>query len=105
MSVRKGFNLEFLFCINLKVKSKPVTTSSASSKTITKTTTTKTKVREKKVYSLPGQKHDPPEQVLNLSHLVHGIHKPMSTYGNRLVLILEIFFMLSLTERTPEDFL
>nr|KYP52330.1 hypothetical protein KK1_025807 [Cajanus cajan] len=32
---------------------------SSSSKTITKTTT---KVREKKVYSLPGQKHDPPEQ-------------------------------------------
>ncbi|RDX61151.1 hypothetical protein CR513_60647, partial [Mucuna pruriens] len=43
-----------------EVKSKPVTTSSASSKTITKTTTTK--VRERKVYSLPGQKHDPPEQ-------------------------------------------
>ncbi|KAI5394240.1 uncharacterized protein LOC127098018 [Lathyrus oleraceus] len=33
---------------------------SSSSKSTTKTTTTK--VREKKVYNLPGQKHDPPEQ-------------------------------------------
>ncbi|XVF89180.1 hypothetical protein PTKIN_Ptkin19aG0109200 [Pterospermum kingtungense] len=39
-----------------EVKSK---TGSSSSKT---TTTTKTKVREKKVYTLPGQKHDPPEE-------------------------------------------
>ncbi|XP_028802108.1 uncharacterized protein LOC114757275 [Neltuma alba] len=39
-----------------EVKSK---TTSSSSKT-TKTATTK--VREKKVYSLPGQKHDPPEE-------------------------------------------
>lgn len=53
-------------CFNLdnylKVKSK--TTSSSSSKTTSKTTTTK--VREKKVYSLPGQKHDPPEEVFDL---------------------------------------
>ncbi|XP_022754593.1 uncharacterized protein LOC111302942 isoform X2 [Durio zibethinus] len=41
---------------NFLVKSK---TSSSSSKTAT---TTKTKVREKKVYTLPGQKHDPPEE-------------------------------------------
>ncbi|WRX31641.1 hypothetical protein QQP08_024128 [Theobroma cacao] len=41
-----------------QVKSKA---SSSSSKT---TATTKTKVREKKVYTLPGQKHDPPEEVL-----------------------------------------
>jgi hypothetical protein len=27
---------------------------------------TTTKVREKKVYSLPGQKHDPPEEVMIL---------------------------------------
>ncbi|MBA0568289.1 hypothetical protein Golob_005792 [Gossypium lobatum] len=40
------------------VKSK---TSSISSKT---STTTKAKVREKKVYTLPGQKHDPPEEHL-----------------------------------------
>ncbi|KAE8677826.1 carotenoid cleavage dioxygenase 8-like protein B [Hibiscus syriacus] len=39
-----------------EVKSK---TSSSSSKT---TATIKTKVREKKVYTLPGQKHDPPEE-------------------------------------------
>ncbi|MBA0839100.1 hypothetical protein Goarm_004867 [Gossypium armourianum] len=41
-----------------EVKSK---TSSSSSKT---STTTKAKVREKKVYTLPGQKHDPPEEHL-----------------------------------------
>ncbi|KAK4274274.1 hypothetical protein QN277_017522 [Acacia crassicarpa] len=40
-----------------EVKSKTV---SSSSKTTTKTATNK--VREKKVYSLPGQKHDPPEE-------------------------------------------
>ncbi|XP_039014602.1 uncharacterized protein LOC120144641 [Hibiscus syriacus] len=34
-------------------------TSSSSSKT---TASTKAKVREKKVYTLPGQKHDPPEE-------------------------------------------
>lgn len=44
----------------MKVKSK---TTSSSSKTTSKTTTTK--VREKKVYSLPGQKHDPPEEVFD----------------------------------------
>lgn len=89
-------NKYFLSCINLKVKSKPITPSSASSKTITtssKTVTTSSasskkitktstsKVREKKVYSLPGQKHDPPEQVLNLPYLVRRIHKLKSTYG------------------------
>ncbi|KAF7817124.1 dehydration-responsive element-binding protein 3-like [Senna tora] len=42
-----------------EVKSKPI--SSSSSKKVTKTATT-TKVREKKVYSLAGQKHDPPEE-------------------------------------------
>lgn len=41
-----------------EVKSK---SASSSSKTTTKTTTT-VKVREKKVYTLPGQKHDPPEE-------------------------------------------
>ncbi|KDP34149.1 hypothetical protein JCGZ_07720 [Jatropha curcas] len=39
-----------------EVKSK---TASTTSKTTTKTTT---RVREKKVYSLPGQKYDPPEE-------------------------------------------
>lgn len=42
----------------LEVKGK---TSSSSSKTVTKTTTVKVKA-EKKVYTLPGQKHDPPEE-------------------------------------------
>ena len=43
----------------MKVKSKSI---SSSSKTTKKATASK--VREKKVYSLPGQKHDPPEEVL-----------------------------------------
>lgn len=38
---------------------------SRSSKTLTKTTTVKRKT-EKKVYTLPGQKHDPPEEVFDL---------------------------------------
>ncbi|XP_038885131.1 uncharacterized protein LOC120075630 isoform X3 [Benincasa hispida] len=44
-----------------EVKSKTI---SSSSKTTTKTTTTTTtaKVREKKVFNLPGQKYDPPEE-------------------------------------------
>lgn len=55
-----GFN-----CFSIwKVKSKTI---SSSSKTTTKTTTTTTtataKVREKKVFNLPGQKYDPPEEV------------------------------------------
>ena len=55
----KMYEFHFFFLLSiLKVKSK---TSSSSSKT---TTTTKTKVREKKVYTLPGEKHDPPEEVV-----------------------------------------
>lgn len=56
-----GFQLICLW----KVKSK---TSSSSSRATTKTTTTVTtaKVREKKVYNLPGQKCDPPEEVCTL---------------------------------------
>ncbi|XP_016900054.1 uncharacterized protein LOC103488185 isoform X3 [Cucumis melo] len=45
-----------------EVKSKTI---SSSSKTTTKTTTTTTataKVREKKIFNLPGQKYDPPEE-------------------------------------------
>lgn len=41
----------------VKVKAKGTT---SSSKTVTKTVT---KTREKKVYSLPGQKYDVPEEV------------------------------------------
>jgi len=89
-------NKYFLSCINLKVKSKPITPSSASSKTITTSSTssktirktTTSKVREKKVYSLPGQKHDPLEQVSNLPYLVHRIHKPI---WNLLTLILVFY--------------
>ncbi|MBA0737686.1 hypothetical protein Gogos_011138 [Gossypium gossypioides] len=59
-----------------EVKSK---TNSSSSKI---TATTKTKVREKKVYTLPGQKHDPPEEVgllllpQNLWMMEHGLLSP-----------------------------
>uniref|UniRef100_A0A2P2K0C0 Uncharacterized protein LOC103456025 n=1 Tax=Rhizophora mucronata TaxID=61149 RepID=A0A2P2K0C0_RHIMU len=48
-----------------EVKSK---TTSSSSKTTTTAKTTK--VREKKVYSLPGQKYDPPEEVLVLNFVL-----------------------------------
>ncbi|MBA0597786.1 hypothetical protein Gorai_007577 [Gossypium raimondii] len=45
------------------VKSKTSSSSSKTSTSSSKTsTTTKAKVREKKVYTLPGQKHDPPEE-------------------------------------------
>lgn len=53
----------FIKILILKVKHKATSSSSSSSSKSTMKTTT-TKVREKKVYNLPGQKHDPPEQVL-----------------------------------------
>lgn len=48
----------------MKVKEK---SSSTSKRTVTKTTTVKVKA-EKKVYSLPGQKYDPPEEVVRVAH-------------------------------------
>ncbi|XP_047180246.1 uncharacterized protein LOC124846919 isoform X2 [Vigna umbellata] len=60
-----------------EVKSKPITPSSASSKKITKTSTSK--VREKKVYSLPGQKHDPPEQKEPLRIFYESLSKQIPT--------------------------
>ncbi|XVF35442.1 hypothetical protein REPUB_Repub18cG0146400 [Reevesia pubescens] len=51
-------------------------TSSSSSKTIT---TTKTKVREKKVYTLPGQKHDPPEEREPLRIFYESLSKQIPT--------------------------
>ncbi|XP_004501159.1 uncharacterized protein [Cicer arietinum] len=70
-----------------EIKSKPTTISSSSSKTISKTTTTKkkttttttTKVRERKVYSLPGQKHDPPEQKEPLRIFYESLSKQIPT--------------------------
>ncbi|KAK9043955.1 hypothetical protein V6N11_072278 [Hibiscus sabdariffa] len=56
-----------------EVKSK---TSSSSSKT---TATTKTKVREKKVYTLPGQKHDPPEEREPLRIFYESLSKQIPT--------------------------
>ena len=47
-----------MLCFHLKVKLK-----SASSSSKTTTTTTTTRVRQKKVFSLPGQRCDPPEEV------------------------------------------
>lgn len=54
----------YLFISIVKIKSKP---GSSSSKT---TVTTTTKVREKKVFTLPGQKYDPPEEVENIIILI-----------------------------------
>lgn len=69
-----------------EVKSKPTTTttmSASSSKTIsktkTKTKTTTTKVRERKVYSLPGQKHDPPEEKEPLRIFYESLSKQIPT--------------------------
>ncbi|OAY26803.1 uncharacterized protein LOC110603803 [Manihot esculenta] len=50
-------------------------TSSSSSKT----TTTKTKVREKKVFSLPGQKYDPPEEREPLRIFYESLSKQIPT--------------------------
>ncbi|WVZ18896.1 hypothetical protein V8G54_006218 [Vigna mungo] len=61
----------------ITTSSKTVTTSSASSKKITKTSTSK--VREKKVYSLPGQKHDPPEQKEPLRIFYESLSKQIPT--------------------------
>ncbi|PIA64776.1 hypothetical protein AQUCO_00100326v1 [Aquilegia coerulea] len=44
-----------------KTKQVKAKTSSSSSKTVTKTTTVRVK-SQKKVYTLPGQKYDPPEE-------------------------------------------
>ncbi|GKV44881.1 hypothetical protein SLEP1_g52019 [Rubroshorea leprosula] len=58
---------------HLKVKSKAT---SSSSKT---TSTTTTKVREKKVYTLPGQKHDPPEEREPLRLFYESLSKQIPT--------------------------
>ncbi|GAU14230.1 hypothetical protein TSUD_307900 [Trifolium subterraneum] len=68
--------------IKSEVKSKPTTMSSSSSKTTiskTKTKTTTTKVRERKVYSLPGQKHDPPEEKEPLRIFYESLSKQIPT--------------------------
>ncbi|MBA0853533.1 hypothetical protein Goshw_018691, partial [Gossypium schwendimanii] len=41
--------------------------------------TTKTKVREKKVYTLPGQKHDPPEEREPLRIFYESLSKQIPT--------------------------
>ena len=63
----------YFFCLicvtsdsGMKVKEK---SSSTSKRTVTKTTTVKVRA-EKKVYSLPGQKYDPPEEVARVAHLL-----------------------------------
>lgn len=67
-----------------KMKSVTTTTevktmSASSSKTISKTKTTTTKVRERKVYSLPGQKHDPPEEKEPLRIFYESLSKQIPT--------------------------
>lgn len=49
-----------------KIKVKGKETASSSSKSITKTATV-TKLKEKKLYCLPGQKYDIPEEVSNIT--------------------------------------
>ncbi|CAJ2643246.1 hypothetical protein L195_g006049 [Trifolium pratense] len=68
--------------IKTEVKSKPTTMSSSSSKTTiskTETKTTTTKVRARKVYSLPGQKHDPPEEKEPLRIFYESLSKQIPT--------------------------
>ncbi|XVE71023.1 hypothetical protein DITRI_Ditri10aG0116800 [Diplodiscus trichospermus] len=61
------------YTLLILVKSKA---SSSSSKT---TATTKTKVKEKKVYTLPGQKHDPPEEREPLRIFYESLWKQIPT--------------------------
>ncbi|KAF8036073.1 hypothetical protein BT93_C1921 [Corymbia citriodora subsp. variegata] len=60
--------------VKTEVKSK---TTPSSSKTTARTTTTK--VREKKVFSLPGQKHDPPEEREPLRIFYESLSKQIPT--------------------------
>ncbi|KAL2318206.1 hypothetical protein Fmac_032082 [Flemingia macrophylla] len=62
--------------VSAATKSEAKSKSSSSSKTVTKTAT---KVREKKVYSLPGQKHDPPEQKEPLRIFYESLSKQIPT--------------------------
>ncbi|GKV44882.1 hypothetical protein SLEP1_g52019 [Rubroshorea leprosula] len=66
-------DLDTLCISHVKVKSKAT---SSSSKT---TSTTTTKVREKKVYTLPGQKHDPPEEREPLRLFYESLSKQIPT--------------------------
>jgi hypothetical protein len=72
----------------------------------TKTKTTTTKVRERKVYSLPGQKHDPPEEVLNFFQFILWIYNSLCILWIQLVLMqYRCSYLLMLTERAAADFL
>ncbi|GAU14229.1 hypothetical protein TSUD_307890 [Trifolium subterraneum] len=53
--------------------------SSSSKTTISKTKTAITKVSESKVYSLPGQKHDPPEEKEPLRIFYESLSKQIPT--------------------------
>jgi hypothetical protein len=63
-------------------------------------------VRERKVYSLPGQKHDPPEEVLNFFQFILWIYNSLSILLVQLVLMqYRCSYLLMLTERAAADFL
>lgn len=63
--------------VKSEVKSK---TTSGSSKAATKTTsTTTTRVKQKKVYTLPGQKYDPPEEREPLRIFYESLSKQIPT--------------------------
>lgn len=90
-----------IFFISIvKIKSKA---SSSSSKT---TVTTTTKVREKKVFTLPGQKYDPPEEVEKIITVIF-----CSSFRNIMMFLWSnathsfIFCCFLPTERTIKDIL
>ncbi|KAL3746764.1 hypothetical protein ACJRO7_015665 [Eucalyptus globulus] len=69
--------------VKTEVKSKAMPSSSKTvartTTTTTTTTTTATKVREKKVFNLPGQKHDPPEEREPLRIFYESLSKQIPT--------------------------
>lgn len=80
----------------MKVKSKAIP---SSSKSVAKTVTTK--VREKKVFSLAGQKHDPPEEVLLLIFLQGAIMPFLVSACERCFLVNEMAVLLLVLQREP----
>lgn len=59
--------------------SKTVARTTTTTTKTTTTTTTATKVREKKVFNLPGQKHDPPEEREPLRIFYESLSKQIPT--------------------------
>ncbi|KAF3446050.1 hypothetical protein FNV43_RR11228 [Rhamnella rubrinervis] len=79
-------------------------TTAGRSKTTTKTTTT-TRVREKKQYTLTGQKYDPPEEVMAPITNIFLFLFWKNIWRNEVPLILVFCFLLSMYRENPEDLL